>query len=319
MDIVAHSTEQIMPSQRSSHWTRVIGETYFPLQLTFRDPSAFSGTLEKRQMGSVSLSRLATEPLQYERRPTHISHTREEEYLITVPRLSPVEFKQLGREVRCDPGGFILERGDEPYRFSYGAANELSVLKISKRSLAEKVRDPDRFCARTIDSRSGLPALFTSMMQQMHSLPLTAGRTAAVLGRQMVEILALALDESAGDDHQVRTSVRAGHLRRAEQVIRKDLSNPNLSPEFVAEACGISKRYLHELFGDTNQTVSQFIRDERLIAAKEMIVSSPSLSLAEISYRFGFCDQAQFSRLFKAKFDQAPSEWRKHPESRQNG
>lgn len=311
MELVSHSTDQIVPSQRSAHWNRVISETYFPLQLIFRDPSEFSGTLERRQMGSVSLSRLATEPLQYERRPTHISHTHEEEYLITVPRLSPVEFRQLGREVRCDPGGFILERGDEPYRFAYGASNELSVLKISKKSLAEKVRDPDRFCARTIDARSGLPALFTSMMHQLHFLPLSAGRAAEVLGRQMVDVLALALDEGAGDDHQVRTSVRSGHLRRAEQVIRKHLSNPALSPEMVAEACGISKRYLHELFGDTNQTVSQFIRDERLVAARDLISVAPSLSMAEVSYRFGFCDQAQFSRLFKSKFGRTPSDWRR--------
>jgi AraC-like DNA-binding protein len=222
-----------------------------------------------------------------------------------------VEFRQLGREVRCDPGGFILERGDEPYRFAYGASNELSVLKISRKSLAEKVRDPDRFCARTIDARSGLPALFTSMMHQLHSMPLSAGRAAEVLGRQMVEVLALALDEGAGDDHQVRTSVRSGHLRRAEQVIRKHLSNPALSPEMVAEACGISKRYLHELFGDTYQTVSQFIRDERLVAARDLISMAPSLSMAEVSYRFGFCDQAQFSRLFKSKFGQTPSDWRR--------
>lgn len=311
MDITAHSTAQIVPAQRSAHWSRVIAETYFPLQLTFRDPSAFAGQLERRQMGQVSLSRLATEPLQYERRPTHISHTSEEEYLVTVPRLSPVEFKQLGREVRCDPGGFILERGDEPYRFAYGSANELSVLKISKKALAEKVRDPDRFCARIIDAGSGLPALFTGMMRELHSLSLGEGRAAEVLGRQMVEVLALALDGNAGDDHEVRSSVRAGHLRRAEGVIRKHLSNPALSPDFVADACGISKRYLHELFGDTNQTVSQFIREERLIAARDLIATSPILSMAEIAYRFGFSDQAQFSRLFRSMFGQTPTGWKR--------
>lgn len=311
MDVVRHSTDQTLPSLRSAHWNRVIAETYFQLHLTYRDPADFTGTLERRKMGSVSLSRLATQPLQYERRPTHISHAQEEEYLVTVPRLSPVEFRQIGREVRCDPGGFLLERGDEPYRFAYGAPNELSVLKISKKSLAEKVRDPDRFCARIIDARSGLSALFTAMMQQLHSLPIGEGRAAEVLGRQMVEVLALALDATAGDDQQVRTSVRAGHLRRAEQVVRKHLSSPELSPEFVADACGISKRYLHELFSDTNQTVSQFIRDERLVAARDLVASSPAISMAEISYRFGFCDQAQFSRLFKARFGLAPSEWRK--------
>ncbi len=311
MDITAHSTSRIVPGQRSAHWIRVISETYFPLHLTFRDAAAFSGQLERREMGDVSLSRLATEALQYERRPTHISHTREEEYLITVPRLSPVEFRQLGREVRCDPGGFILERGDEPYRFAYGAPNELSVLKVSKKALAEKIRDPDRLCARIIDARKGLASLFTNMMGQLHSLPLTEGRAASVLGRQMVEVLAIALDETAGDDEQVKTAVRAGHLRRAEQVIRRNLSSSALSPDLVAEACGISKRYLHELFSDTNQTVSQFIREERLIAARDTIASSPSLGMAEIAYRFGFSDQAQFSRLFKAMFGKTPTDWRR--------
>ncbi len=311
MEFTAHSTSEIVPGQRSAHWIRVISETYFPLHLTFRDPATFTGQLERRQMGDVSLSRLATEPLQYERRPTHISHTHEEEYLITVPRRSPVEFRQLGREVRCDTGGFILERGDEPYRFAYGAPNELSVLKVAKKALAEKIRDPDRLCARIIDARTGLASLFTNMMGQLHSLPLTEGRAASVLGRQMVEVLAIALDETAGEDQQVKTAVRSGHLRRAEQVIRKNLSNPALSPDLVADACGISKRYLHELFGDTNKTVSQFVREERLIAARDTIVSCPSLAMAEIAYRFGFSDQAQFSRLFRAMFGKTPTDWRR--------
>ena len=311
MDVVAHGTDQALPSQRAAHWERVIAEAYFPLQLRFRDPGTFSGRLERRQMGHVSLSRLRTEAMQYERRPNHIVHTSEEEYLITVPRQSPVEFRQLGRDVRCDPGGFILERGDEPYRFSYGSANELSVLKISKRALSEKLRDPDRFCARIIDARNGLPALFTMMMDQIHALPLSQDHAATVLGRQIVEVLALALDEDTGDAESVRTSVRAGHLRRAEQIIRRQLTNPALSPVFVAQSCGISKRYLHELFSDTNKTVSQFIREERLITARDQIAACRHLGMAEIAYRYGFSDQAQFSRLFKSLFGQTPTEWRR--------
>lgn len=311
MDIVRHSTEQALPGQRAAQWSRAIAETYFPLQLSYRDPAAFSGMLERRTLGAVSLSRLASEPAQYERRPDHITHTREEEYLVTVPRLSPVEFRQLGRDVRCDPGGFILERGDEPYRFSYGEENDLAVLKVPKRALAEKLRDPDRFCARIIGARAGLPGLFIGMMDQLLALPATEGAAGAVLGRQIVEILSLALDERLGDDDSVKTAVRAGHLRRAEKVIRQNLTNPSLSPDAVADACGISKRYLHELFSDTNKTVSQFIREERLIAARDAIAVSPTLPLAEIAYRYGFSDQAQFSRLFKSLFGLTPSDWRK--------
>ena len=101
------------------------------------------------------------------------------------------------------------------------------------------------------------------------------------------------------------------HLRRAEQVIRQNLSEPSLSPEFVAEACGISKRYLHELFSDTNKTVSQFIREARLIAARDLIATARSVPMAEVAYRHGFSDQAQFSRVFRSLFGQTPSDWRR--------
>ena len=117
MQIAVYSTAATAASQRAAEWGRVIADTYFPLQLTYRDPDSFSGELERRQMGQVSLSRLATGPLQYERHARDITHNNPEEYLLTVPRRGPVDFSQMGREVSCAPGGFILERGDEPYRF----------------------------------------------------------------------------------------------------------------------------------------------------------------------------------------------------------
>ncbi|MCB1397335.1 MAG: helix-turn-helix domain-containing protein [Rhodobacter sp.] len=316
MERIVHSTDGVAPPRRADYWSQAITQTYFPLQLQFRDAARFSGRLENRTLGTVSLSRLATEPAQYERRPNHISGCSEEEFLITIPRLSPVEFRQMGREVRCDPGGFILERGDEPYRFSYGATNELCVLKVTKKDLAEKIRNPDRFCAKVFDARGGVASLFTGMVQQLQAVPVGDGRLATVLGRQMLELLSLTLDQTAEPDEGVGTVVRAAHLRRAEQVILSNLSSPNLSPEMVADACGISKRYLHELFSDTNTTVSQFIREQRLIAARDEIAASDTVSLAETAYRFGFSDQAQFSRLFKAMFGATPSGFRAQARAR---
>lgn len=310
MTMTAHSTAMIAPAQRAGHWNTVIAETYFPLQLTFRDASTFEGQLERREIGPVSVSRLQTEAMQYERRPRHISGASDEEYLITIPRRSPVEFRQLGRDVRCDPGGFLLERGDEPYKFSYGATNDLCVLKVSKPVLCEKLRHPDRFCAKVFDGSTGVGGLFTMFAQQIYSQAPADGKSAQVLGRQLIELLALSLDAQCDADDGVRSSVRAAHLARAEEMIRANLSNPSLSPDLVADACGISKRYLHELFSGANSTVSQYMREQRLIAARDMLEMPNAAPMAEIAYRFGFSDQAQFSRLFKAMFGQTPSGYR---------
>lgn len=316
MGILVHTTQDVLPRDRAGRWSDVIAETYFPLQLSFRDAARFSGRLERHQVGQVSLSRLRTEAMQYERRKGHISGSSEEEYLITIPRLAPVEFNQVGREVRCDPGGFILERGDEPYRFSYADANDLFVLKISKPALSEKLRDPDRFCAQVFNGREGVGGLFTTMAQHiMQDAPQgttdTADRgTSQVLGRHLIELLSLALNAQCDADGGARSAVRAAHLRRAQEVIHQRLSDSELSPDTVAEGCGISKRYLHELFSDANCTVSQYIREQRLIAAREMLELPAALPIAEIAYRFGFSDQAQFSRLFKAAFNDTPSGFR---------
>lgn len=311
---IGFSTNDVEAQHRSSRWNAFIAESYFPLELQFQDPIHFNGTLTRKSLGHVSLSRLTSDPVSYERRKSHIRDAQQEEYLVTLPRATPVEFRQMGREVRCDPGGFIIERGDEPYRFHYNRPNDLIVLKVSRSALSERVRQPDRFCARVIDATQGTAGLFASMVNstqgQIDTLNETSGNT---VGRQLLELLGLAVNEASDATESSYSSVRAAHISRVEKFIRSNLKNPELSPDLIAESCGISKRYLHDLFKDVNGTVSQQIRDQRLIAARDRLQASGDLPISEIAYRFSFADQAQFSRLFKARFGVTPSEFQRDP------
>jgi AraC-like DNA-binding protein len=155
-----------------------------------------------------------------------------------------------------------------------------------------------------------LGGLFTTMAQQVQAQAPADAAAGDVLGRQLIELLALAIDRSGEMADGAQSAVRTAHLKRAEEVIRRNLSNPDLSPDLVADACGISKRYLHEIFADGNATVSQLIREQRLIAARNLLAMSNPGPMSDIAYRFGFSDQAQFSRLFKAMFGQTPSGYR---------
>ena len=308
------STGQTAIQDRSSQWNAVISDAYFPLELQFQNPFQFNGRLSRMSLGHVGLSRLTSDPVNYERRPTHIREAREEDYLVTLPRASSVEFRQLGKDVRCDPGELIIERGDEPYRFMYEKPNDLYVLKVSRRALSERVRNPDRFCAQVIDATSGTAGLFAAMVNQAQSrIDQLGGPAAETVGRQLLELLGLALDEATGGTPGDVSSVRAAHLARVERFIRDHLKDPALSPDLIAQGCGISKRYLHDLFKDVNGTVSQQIRDQRLTAARDRLAASRGMTIAEVAYRFGFADQAQFSRLFKARFGITPSEFQRDP------
>lgn len=305
------STDDTPLRERSSHWNAVIADAYFPLMLHFRNPLDFSGQLSRMNLGQVGLSRLTSDPVNYERRRRHICESVEEEYLITLPMATAVEFRQMGRDVRCEPGGFLIERGDEPYRFMYEQPNDLFVLKVSKAHLSERIRQPDRFCAQVFDATSGTAGLFRSMAAQAQAQLAGSDASArSVIGRQLMELLSLTLDGAQDANGASNSSVRSAHLARIDRYIRANLGDQDLSPDTIAEACGISKRYLHDLFKDVNGTVSQQIRDQRLQAACDMLRSAPRLPLAEVAYRCGFSDQAQFSRLFKSKYARTPSEYR---------
>ncbi len=306
------TTSQVALQDRSRHWHDAIASTYFPLDLKFRSPERFSGDLSIWQLGAVSLSRLTSEALQYRRLPHHFKAERDEHFLITVPARSEVFFSQCGKDVRCNPGGFLLERSHEPYEFSHDEAADLWVFKVEAKALGGRIRQPDRFCSMQFNAADGAGGLFSDML---HLIPARfdamSPEVRATVGQQLVDLLVLALKADERTLTSGTSTVREAHLTRIESFIRKNLSDCELDPDAIARACGISTRYLHELFRDTNQTLGSWIRDQRLEACRAMLRDPANRqTVAEIAYRWGFSDQAQFSRAFKTSFGVAPKEFR---------
>jgi len=313
MDIEV-STDGIPSRARSAEWHRAIARAYFPLDLTFRDAARFDGRLAIWQIGEVSLSRLTSQALSYHRRAGHLrGATGEEEYLVTVPVRSAVSFSQCGKDVHCPPGGFILERSHEPYDFAHAEAADLWVLKVGAGMLSGRLRGPDRFCSVAFDAGRGAGGLLADM------LPLLPGRlgslgpeSRAVVGRQLVDLIGLAVSEDPRTLTSAQSSVRLAHLTRIEALVRRRLSDPALGAEAVAAAAGISARYLHALFRDTGQPFGQWVRSLRLEAARAALADPGNrASIAAIAYACGFADQAQFSRAFREAHGLAPREYRR--------
>ncbi|MFQ8432950.1 helix-turn-helix domain-containing protein [Amaricoccus sp. W119] len=301
------------PMEKAEEWRRRVTNAYFPLTIDITEPAEFSGDLSQAALGELSLSRLRSAPVSYRREPRHIVATSDEEYLITVPIVSPVEFSQLGHTVRCLPGAFLLERGHEPYLFQYDAPNDLLVMKVGARALAERIGPPDRVAQHEFDASGGVGRLFATMLgQALADAATTDDVVRTVIGRQLLELLGLTIANDPRAASSSISAVRAAHLRRAEGFIRTNLANPDLSPGLLAAACGISTRYLHALYREMNTTVARQIREARLVAARDALCVPGMTAISEIAYRFGFSDQAQFSRLFKQAFDLTPSTYRQH-------
>ncbi|MEJ7139005.1 helix-turn-helix domain-containing protein [Amphibiibacter pelophylacis] len=305
-----HSTATVPRRQASAYWREVIAQTYFQLQLDFGvQQQEFRGELQAWSLGQVSLSRLASSPLRY-RRARLAQQGPTGEILVTLPRLTPVQFAQMGRETLCQPGQFILEHGDEPYRFDYGQDNSMLVLKLPEAALRSRAGPVDRFCARHFDTTQGAGQLFSDYLMLITRHCTQQGpETRALMGQQLIDLLATALLDEPSALQSGLSSVRAAHLARIETHVRQRMTDPDLTPERIAAACGISLRYLHDLFRDTGQSVSQWVRSLRLQAAWEQLArASSGRSVAQVAYACGFGDPAQFSTAFRRHFGLPPSQ-----------
>ncbi|CAM5762119.1 Transcriptional activator NphR [Labrys miyagiensis] len=309
---VRYSTAQAAPAARKRYWDQAVSQTYFPLELGFRNTPRFSGDLEVWSLGNLSISRNVSDGLVYRRHQRHLLHEREESYLITVPELSEISFAQDGKEVRCRPGAFLVERSHLPYEFSYADPNALWVLKVPSATLRARVGQPERLASLSFDSTRGVGALFVDMIRHTaQRLDEMGGAARDVSGKHLVDLLALAVE---GDERVLSgpaSSIQSAHLHRVERFIRTNLATSDLSPLTVADGCGISIRYLHQLFATQGTTVCGWIRSQRLLMCDEALHDLDGRrSIAEIAYQWGFGDHAQFSRHYKAHFGRTPSDTR---------
>lgn len=299
-------------------WQAAVTEAYFPLDTEYRNRREFSGALETFSLGLVSVSKMRCDAVSYRRHRRHFLNERDASLLITIPELSEVSFSQGSRTVKCGPGGFLLERGDAPYEFWHGQPNALWVLKVPSSSVRSRIGSAERLSALSFDATHGVAALFLDTVRTtIGHVDDISEAAREMMGRHLLEMLCLSI---VSDDRVLDSSVssiRAGHLHRAEQFIRDRLKDVDLGPQAVAEACGISLRYLQGLFQDSSQSINGFIRDARLERCAEDLRSPTNTnSIAEIAYRWGFADQSQFCKHYRARFGCSPTDTRREAANR---
>jgi AraC-like DNA-binding protein len=80
----------------------------------------------------------------------------------------------------------------------------------------------------------------------------------------------------------------------------------------IARANFVSIRQLQSIFQEHGTTVTSWIRERRLAHCRRDL-GDPVLReepIAEICRRWGFTDQAYFSRIFRQTFGESPNQWR---------
>lgn len=106
-------------------------------------------------------------------------------------------------------------------------------------------------------------------------------------------------------------NLHAGRRAAALRFIEQHAHRHDLDAATIARGAGCSRTRLYEAFAACGQTVMGTLREIRLQRARTLIERTALPHLGALSWRCGFADQSDFSRLFKARFGLPPSEWRR--------
>jgi len=103
-------------------------------------------------------------------------------------------------------------------------------------------------------------------------------------------------------------------LEKLQQLMQQDklYQNENISLAMLAEAMGLSGHQLSELVNkEFGMNFSRYIREQRVAAAKTLLINEPRASVLSIGLETGFKTQSNFYAAFKEITGMSPGAFRK--------
>lgn len=298
------------------NWSNVVSQVFGPMKCDRRDKhqdaKAFSGSLTNSKLNRIQLSRIATNMITINRSKNNISQITDAHYLVKFQISGECNVQQSGREAHLKPGDFVICSSSEPYKLYFPADHYLAVLAIPQPLLHEIFHAPDDYLGLKMAGESPVHGLLSqfilSLVERMDKLE------ASIVNRLETNILDLLITSLLSEESDAAPCRKTPdqHVQHIKCFINMHLKSPELSPEFIAHAEGISKRYLHMLFKAEGLSVSRYIQKHRLKACHQTLTNPnmSQLSAADVGLYWGFGDVSHFHRCFKTEYGLTPRQVR---------
>lgn len=303
--------------KKFSYWHDIVCEEFVQLdceKLNSSEMVPFEAELRGGTgLSSMKFAEIIAGSHKVVRTKKHISQSTEEHFLISFQLLSQGIVRQNGREAILMPGSFALYDSTQPYTLSFNDQFHQLVVQMPKAVLRQHLMNPEQYTATQMCGRAGLGAVITNFVLSLAKEIGQLNPKSDELSDNMLHIMAMAFSSSVmldkiGNDSLVKYSIK----QRVYRYIELNLCNPDISNQMIADAQGISIRYLNKLFSKESESVHALVLEKRLNKSLSMI-KNPAYSghsIESIAYHMGFSSGSHFSRSFKKRFGFNPSQAR---------
>jgi AraC-like DNA-binding protein len=308
------STADVAPAQRLAYWTDLACEAYVQLECTAPPGRrTIEGEIEVDQLASLALTRVTSTAQVVRRTPALIARAAEDRFLVSIQIAGRGVVSQDGRDAVLAPGDFALYDSTRPYTLSFDGPFRQFVLMMPGPMLRSTLRETCQLTATAVSGDHGAGRLLIEMIRTLAAdIETLAPQSAAAVADSVTQILVAGLSALPAARSPAVSRRSAFHREQLKSVVRQRLRDPALDVGELARELRLTRSTLHRAWAGEPCSLSDWIRAQRLDAARRDLVD-PALvrrSVSEIAFGCGFNDAAHFSRAFRTRFGCAPTEWR---------
>jgi len=218
------------------------------------------------------------------------------------------------REVVLAEGEAALVSLADVYSFVHQSPGGVIALRISCSQFAPLVTGVHDLCYRPIPGDTpALKLLIDYLKVARDSQRIACLDLQRAFVRHIHDLMALAV----GATRDAAEAAQAGGLRAAKlQALKNDiagcLDQPDLSVTTLAARHAMTPRFIQRLFEAEGTTFTEYLLDQRLARAQRALTDRhrDGDKISTIAWDCGFGDISYFNRVFRRRYDLAPSEAR---------
>ena len=306
-----YSTATAPADARLAYWNDLASETFNNLVIDADDRQGFHGEMVRAPLGPISLMSADSAPARGSRTVDPSRNARGLDAFDLHFQVSGRSCNsQGGHEAVLEAGDFTLCDASQPYSVAFTEANHMLCLKLPAEALVDRIGELDQAICVPMPGKPGAPATLTAFLrtvwdQLQHPGDEAWGETVSGVILDLLDLVYRPLQ--AG---RAAVSTEAQWREKAQAFIDENLCDPELGVGAVANALGVSPRYVQLLFAASGATPSGYILDRRLRLAAERLSGAPGRQITEVAMAVGFNDLTHFGRAFRRRFGVAPRDFR---------
>jgi methylphosphotriester-DNA--protein-cysteine methyltransferase len=291
-------------ADRAALWDDYLRTRQGSVKLAFQGDD-FSSAASAQSVGQFQLVEFETAALDYQRSQRDVRGDGDNSYRLLIPLQGSFKFAQGDAKEVFHPGKIVFFHWGRPMYMTHEQTIRALIMTVPEKSIDLACADDAPFA---LDQTRPIVRLLETQIRHITDSreQWTTADFRAAFSSTMT-LLEAALSPS-GERTSGRRVIDAEHAHR---LIEQHADDPAVTPETIAEMCGLSLRTLHTVLKEAGYPApGAALRAIRVERARQRLATPLPVDMDRIAFEAGFTTTRRFRESFQRQFGQTPAQLR---------